>query len=244
MNLAIFDVDGTLTETDHVDDLCFVQALADAHDIPEISTDWAGYPHTTDSAITSHIFRERFNRPPEETELLKFKTHFVRLLEDYRTKDSSLFAEIVGASAALRRLNREPQWRVAIASGGWRVSATLKLKAAGIEVDDFPAAFADDGFSREEILRSAVRKARLLYGQSHFARIVSVGDGIWDVRTARNLRFPFLGIGTGDGEEKLRRFGATHVIRDFADYTRLIRCLLEADVPQAESAAGEDGRQA
>lgn len=235
MNLAIFDIDGTLTETDHVDEICFVQALADAHAISDISTDWAGYPHTTDSAIMFHVFRERFNRAPEEAELLKFKTRFVSLLEDYRAKDSSLFTEIAGASFMLRRLNQEPEWRIAIASGGWRVSATSKLKVAGIEVDDFPAAFADDGLSREEILQSAVLKAQRLYQQRHFARIVSVGDGLWDVRTARNLKFPFLGVGSGDGEEKLRRAGAIHVVENYADYDQLIHCLVEAEVPKAES---------
>lgn len=234
MNLAIFDIDGTLTGTDHVDDICFVQALADAHAITEVSTDWAGYPHTTDSAIASHIFRERFNRAPEEAELLKFQSCFVQLLEEQLGKDPSLFAEIAGASVMLRRLNQEPGWRVAIASGGWRVSAALKLKVAGIEVNDFPAAFADDGLSREEILRSAVSKAQALYRLDDFARIVSVGDGLWDVRTARKLKFPFVGVAGGDGEEKLRRAGATHVLKDFADYGQLIRCLAEADIPRAE----------
>jgi phosphoglycolate phosphatase-like HAD superfamily hydrolase len=236
MNLAIFDIDGTLTETDRVDDICFVQALADAHAITGVSTDWAGYPHTTDSAITSHIFRERFQRAPEEAELLKFQTRFVRLLNEHRVKEPSLFAEINGARLMLRRLNQEPEWRVAIASGGWRVSAALKLKVAGIEVDDYPTAFADDGLSREEILQSAVRKAQAQYRQDTFARIVSVGDGLWDVRTARSLKFPFLGVGSGDGEKKLRRAGATHVLKDFADYSRMIRCLADAGVPKAESA--------
>ncbi|HEV2803046.1 MAG TPA: HAD family hydrolase [Pyrinomonadaceae bacterium] len=236
MNLAIFDIDGTLTKTDHVDDICFVQALAVAHAITEISTDWAGYAHTTDSAITAQIFQERFKRAPEEAELLKFKSHFVRLLEDYHSKDSSLFAEIVGASSMLRRLNQEPEWRVAIASGGWHVSAALKLKIAGIEVNDYPAAFADDGLSREEILRAAVTKAQTLYQQDEFAGIVSVGDGLWDVRTARNLGFTFLGIGSGERENKLRRAGATHVIKDFGDYGRVLDYLAEAGVPKAESA--------
>ena len=237
MNLAIFDIDGTLTETDRVDEICFVQALADAHAITGVSTDWAGYPHTTDSAITRHIFQEKLKRAPEEAELLKFQTRFVQLLNERRAEDPSLFAEIDGAPVMLRRLNQETQWRVAIASGSWRASAALKLKAAGIGVDDYPAAFADDGFSREEILQSAVLQARALYRQDHFARIVSVGDGVWDVRTARNLKFPFLGIGSGDREKKLRRAGATHVLKDFADYNRLIRCLADADVPKAESAA-------
>jgi len=235
VNLAIFDIDGTLTETDQVDETCFVQALADAHGITGISTNWAEYPHTTDSAITSHVFQERLNRVPEENELLKFKSRFVSLLEDNCLKNPALFAEILGASYMLRRLNQELEWRVAIASGSWRVSAELKLKVAGIKEDDFPAAFADDGHSREEILKSAVLKAQLHYQQSHFTRIVSVGDGLWDVRTARNLRFPFLGIGREKRGKTLRRAGATHVIRDFADYAEVIRCLAEADVPKTES---------
>jgi phosphoglycolate phosphatase-like HAD superfamily hydrolase len=135
----------------------------------------------------------------------------------------------------LRRLNQELEWRVAIASGSWRVSAELKLRVAGIEGDDFPAAFADDGLSREEILKSAVLRAQLSYQQGHFTRIVSVGDGLWDVRTARNLRFAFLGIGGEERRKTLHRAGAKHVIRDFANYAEVIRCLAEADVPQTES---------
>ena len=235
MNLAIFDIDGTLTKTDYIDDICFVQALADAYAITEVSMDWAGYSHITDSGITLDIFRERFNRAPEEAELLKFKSHFLRLLENYRVKDSSLFDEIVGAALMLKRLNQEPEWKVAIASGGWRDSATLKLKTAGIDASNFPAAFADDGYSREEILQSAISKAEQFYQQNRFARIVSVGDGLWDVRTARNLEFPFLGIGVGDAERKLRRAGANHVIKNFSDYEKLIRYLTEAKVPQAEA---------
>jgi phosphoglycolate phosphatase-like HAD superfamily hydrolase len=131
----------------------------------------------------------------------------------------------------LRRLNQEPEWRVAIATGGWRVSATLKLRVAGIDVNEFPSAFADDGFSREEILQSAIDKSQLRYQQPRYDKIVSIGDGLWDVRTARNLNFAFLGVGSGASKEKLRRAGATHVLRDFSDYGRLLSCLSEASVP-------------
>lgn len=235
MNLAVFDIDGTLTVTDHIDDVCLVQALADAHAITGVSTDWAGYSHTTDSGITLDIFRERLNRAPEEAEVLKFKSHFVRLLEDYRAKDSSLFAEITGAGSMLNRLNQESDWKAAIASGGWRDSAILKLKAAGIEANNYPSAFADDGYSREEILQSAISRSEKFYQQKHFDRVVSIGDGVWDVRTARNLGFPFLGIGAGERKGKLRRAGAAHVIENFADYEKLIRYLTKAEVPRAET---------
>ena len=45
VKLAIFDIDGTLTDTNSVDDGCFVKALSEAHAITEINTDWATY-HT------------------------------------------------------------------------------------------------------------------------------------------------------------------------------------------------------
>lgn len=235
MNLAIFDIDGTLTKTDHVDDICFVQALADAHGITDVNTDWAAYPHTTDSAILSYVFQEQLNRAPEQAEVQNFKRCFLGLLEDHRAKDSSLFTQIDGAGSMLRRLNQEAQWRAAIATGGWRVSATLKLTVAGIDVNEFPAAFADDGFSREQILQSAILKSQMQYEQLRFDRVVSVGDGLWDVRAARSMNFSFVGVGSGTNEEKLRRAGASHVLTDFSDYGKLLSSLSEADVPKTQN---------
>lgn len=234
MNLAIFDIDGTLTETSNVDTVCFVQAFAETHAITEINTNWADYPHATDSGVLFQLFKERFRRAPEENELLKFKNRFVSLLKEQHTQDSSLFAEISGASSILMRLSQESEWKVAIASGCWRESAALKLDIARIEISKFPSAFAEEGLSREEILQAAVLKAQRAYFQSNFARIVSIGDGLWDVRTARNLNFSFLGVGGGERERMLRRAGATHVIKDFADYSQFVSYLKKAEIPNEE----------
>jgi hypothetical protein len=40
MNLAIFDIDGTLTESVAVDEVCFVQAFRDVLGIERINTNW------------------------------------------------------------------------------------------------------------------------------------------------------------------------------------------------------------
>jgi phosphoglycolate phosphatase-like HAD superfamily hydrolase len=236
MNLAIFDIDGTLTATNEIDDVCFVQAMADAHQIAGISTDWAGYRHTTDSGIIEQIFEERLGRKPADAELVKFKSRFVSLLNDNCAENSSLFAEVDGAAQAFVRLSREPEWAVAIATGCWRDSAVLKLKAANINYADVPGGFAEDGLSREEILRAAITKAQKIYRQGSFAKTVSIGDGLWDVRAARNLGLPFLGIGAGERAEGLRRAGAVAVLENYADYARLLRCLEEAEIPEREHA--------
>jgi phosphoglycolate phosphatase-like HAD superfamily hydrolase len=123
----------------------------------------------------------------------------------------------------LARLSQEPDWKVAIASGSWKAAAKLKLRAAGINPEQFPSAFADDGFSREEILKAAIVNAQHQYQLEDFDSVVSIGDGVWDVRTARNLSFPFLGIGVGDGADRLRQEGAEQVLKDLADYQEVLR---------------------
>lgn len=235
VKLAIFDIDGTLTNTNSVDNECFVKALAETHAITEINTDWATYPHTTDSGITLQIFQEKLGRDPQDPDLDKFKSCFIDMLTKQYHSNSSGFAAIAGASVALSRLKRESDWTVAIATGCWRESALFKLRAAGIDIDGTPAAFAEDGLSREEILQSAVSQSLEQYQLSSFAKTVSIGDGLWDVRTARRLSFTFLGVGCGESAAILDRAGAKHVIEDFANYGRLVSFLNEAEIPRAES---------
>ena len=97
-----------------------------------------------------------------------------------------------------------------------------------------PAAYAEDGLSREDILKAAVSRSLEQHGVSCFERIVSIGDGLWDVRTAGRLNFAFLGIGCGESATRLEQGGATHVIEDFSDYDQVLKSLLEAEVPRLD----------
>jgi phosphoglycolate phosphatase-like HAD superfamily hydrolase len=128
-------------------------------------------------------------------------------------------------------LKQDSDWAVAIATGCWRESALLKLKAANIDSEGIPAAYAEDGLSREDILKAAVSRSLARHGLSSFERIVSIGDGLWDVRTAGRLDFAFLGIGADERATRLRQAGASHVIEDFSDYDRLLNSLMEAEIP-------------
>lgn len=232
MNLAIFDIDGTLTNTTHVDALCFIQAFATSHAITEIDTDWTKYSYTTDSGIALQILHEKFGRAPDTEELEKFKHCFISLLKKNYLADLKHFVEIPGASALLKRFREEAGWAIAIASGCWQESANLKLEAAGIEINDLPPVFADEFVSREEIVQTAICKARTHYHQKGFARKVSIGDGLWDVRAALQLGIPFLGIGSGERAAALREAGVSHILKDFRDYNRFIRFVTEVKIPK------------
>ena len=231
MHLAIFDLDGTLTRTTRVDEMCYVRALRDALGITEIDSEWSHYTHSTDSGITTEIFQNCYRRLPTADEVERLRQRFVGLLAATFRVEPASCTEVHGAAAALRRLNAHPQWRIALATGSWQASARLKLESAGLDLDGVPAAFADDSLRREEIVALARSRALQCYEQDDFSRTVYVGDAPWDVRAARRLGIPFVGIGGERAAERLHREGADRVLRDFEAFDRVLRALEETSVP-------------
>jgi phosphoglycolate phosphatase-like HAD superfamily hydrolase len=223
MKLVVFDIDGTLTRTDEIDEVCYVRAFEEELGWTGISTDWAAYPSCTDAAIALEIFACHGGRPPVGGEIERVRRRFLSLLEAALAEGPDLFTEIPGAGEALQRLRSDSRFRVALATGAWEASARLKLRAAGLEVDGIPLATSDDHPDREEIVRHAIARAEA--GNGPFECIVSVGDGVWDVRTARALGIGFVGIGSGERAERLRREGAERVFEDFRDWKEVVECL-------------------
>ncbi len=131
MKLAIFDIDGTLTETNKVDNECFVKAFADSHNITGIETDWTRYKHVTDSGIALEIFNERLGRAPNKKDFSTFKTCFVKNLSEFANKDETLFGQILNAKEMLAKLIFAEDWAIALATGCFYKSAELKFCRQG-----------------------------------------------------------------------------------------------------------------
>ena len=64
-----------------------------------------------------------------------------------------------------------------------------------------------------------------------WAQVVCVGDGVWDVRTARALGLPFVGIAIRSQAAALRFAGAAVVLDDLNDPAALLLSLGTAAVP-------------
>lgn len=227
MHLVIFDIDGTLTQTTHVDDQCFVQAFADELGLTGINPDWSRYPAVCDSGITQHIFREYLQREPHFTEVTRLQRRFAVLLEEAYRQEPGRFVETPGAAQTIHALRHDSDCAVAIATGGWQLSALLKLEKAQIDIAGLPAAFADHGITREAILAAAMVMARGKYRQPQFTQVTYVGDGVWDVRSARQLGIRFIGVAHGEKETALRAAGATAIIQDFTDFVHFREALEE-----------------
>ena len=229
--LVIFDVDGTLLHSNAADEACFVRAFAEALDIAAIDTNWLAYKHTTDSGITEQVFRERLGRGPRADEIARLRDRFVALLGAELARRPEGAAPVAGAAAMLAAL--PDGWAPAIATGGWRASARLKLATAGLDVADIPAAFAEDGPSRAAIVTSAWHRAREHHGVAAFDRVVCIGDGAWDARAAAEVGLPLVGVATGPGAGTLYSEGVSHVVDDFTDVGGFAEALEQATVPVA-----------
>jgi phosphoglycolate phosphatase-like HAD superfamily hydrolase len=230
--LAILDIDGTLTNTNHVDEICFTRAIAEIHGVAEIGASWANCPHVSDSGMAHQIFLDHFGREPLDDDLSPLKSRFFDLLREHHLLDAAFFVEVPGAREMVTRLEQKDDWVITIATGCWYGSAKVKLAAAGIELERFPGGFAEDARPREGIVQAAIDRARQHYGIHQFTKVVSVGDGLWDVRTARNLGLDFVGIASGERAEMLKEAGAHHTVSDYQDLNGFFEFLNLAERPR------------
>ncbi len=205
MNIALFDIDGTLTASNEIDSECRADAFRDVFGF-ELDRNWDAYEHTTDRGIAMQALRER-GRVATEHDLSLDRARCVQLL----TKRMTNLQEIAGAGAFLAQLLAR-DWRIALCTGAWGDSARLKLSRAGLDFD-LPLASCDYEISREGILQRGIA---LVGGGSHDT-VVSFGDAPWDVRAARALKLPFIGIASGLRAEELRRSGAAEAFDDYRD---------------------------
>jgi beta-phosphoglucomutase-like phosphatase (HAD superfamily) len=206
MNIALFDIDGTLTASYEIDSICFADAFRDVFGVA-IDTDWDSYQHTTDRGIVVEALQRARGHEADAHEIALHRARFLQLLEERMTE----LNEIPGAAAFLSQLLAR-DWRVVLCTGAWSASARLKLLRAGLPTG-LPLASCDDDIAREGILRRGIA----LGGGSDGDVIVSFGDAPWDVRAAANLKVPFIGIAAGARAESLRRSGAAEVFDDFRD---------------------------
>jgi phosphoglycolate phosphatase-like HAD superfamily hydrolase len=222
MQLVMFDIDGTLVESNALDNESYLQALSEVFGFSEISSDWTSYSHVTDACILREVCQHKLGRSPSAAEVEVFQKRFLELLKEGATVNG--LSSIPGALQMLSGLLESSDRAVAYAGGGWTASALFKIHSAHLPIQNIPYAFSDDDESREGIMAVALARAEQHYSRS-FQNIVYIGDGIWDIRAARNLGYAFVGIGSGDRATELFSAGATHVFSSYDDSESFLAAL-------------------
>lgn len=208
----LFDIDGTLLYSEKIDSQCFANSYAAIFGRPFPTIDWTKFAEVTDHVIFRTAFYDHFGHYPTEAERLPFEEHYLEALRVARAEKPADFREVPGAAALWRRLQADDHFVTGIATGGWRRPAAIKLSHIGLPPDPPFASFANDKFSRTEILSEAIELARMAHEIAH---IIYVGDAVWDVTTTSKMNLPLIGVRRKGDHDTLRKLGAERIITDF-----------------------------
>jgi phosphoglycolate phosphatase-like HAD superfamily hydrolase len=223
MHLLIFDIDGTLCDTNYIDELCLVQSAQQVLNIQNISSDWSTYKQSTDSGIILELI-ETTNLHSENDMYSTVKKSFLELLEKYYYSNPEYFFPIPGAKNIIPLLIKEG-FAIGIATGCWLDSAMFKLEKVGIQINNIPICSADNDIERVNIIKQCIKDCSLYYHKDTFSAITYIGDGSWDLLAAKNLGIDFLGIAKGNRAIMLKELGAQHV---FEEYSLLHEYLIQS----------------
>ncbi len=227
--LAIFDVDGTIIDSQGVEGECYAAAIAavSGHEIP--TDDWARFAEPTSSGIVRELLAGHPRSAAMEDEI---RQDFVRRLHEAQPRFPAEFSGIRGIASFFEALRRAGI-SIAIATGGFRDEAAFKLQCGGWRLDDFPHATSSDTPRRRDIIALAASRAGV-----DLAAAVYIADGPWDVTASEALGVPMIGVGRRI--ERLRALGVRYVFRDYTDSAAMIVAILrlvEARGPSGTSGA-------
>ena len=214
--LIIFDIDGTLCDTHDVDTRCYIEAVESVTGHSLASVDWAHYTEATSAAIVHQLLSE-LGIPDAIAAEQRIHDEFVARLGAAAQRTPEMFQPIDGALELFEELRRK-NYNIAIATGCWRESAKLKLHRSGFTIGDIPFASASDARRRADIIALAAYRAGFGVGDA-----VYVGDGLWDLKAARELCMRFIGV--GKRHALLHEHGASRLLVSFAERAQFFRSL-------------------
>jgi phosphoglycolate phosphatase-like HAD superfamily hydrolase len=185
---VIFDIDGTLLDSSGADDRMYREAVAKILGDVRLRPTLADYDRITDTGILLHILED--NGLPEDPGIVtEVKNEFFSRLEAF-VAESGPFTELPGAKSVLGRLRNSNSHHLAIATGGWRRSAEIKLRTAGFDIGTVPLATSDDAIDRTAIMEFALASIG-----EEVASVTYFGDGLWDRQACEILGWTFRAVG-------------------------------------------------
>ena len=192
MKAIVLDIDGTLIESMAVDSDLYFSSISAVLGAVEIRENLNDYDHVTDSGIIAQVMED--NGLPQDSDAIDtIRNRFVAGLTQHIETDGP-FPEVPGAARFINRLRDSKEHDVAIATGGWRLSALLKLETSELNVNGIPVFSCDDSPSRTEIMRIALSQLGNAYES-----VTYFGDAEWDRRACETLGWEFVPVGPGLG---------------------------------------------
>lgn len=208
--LFLFDIDGTLTDsvlTYHKVITAGMRQLG----ITDIDTDYDNYLHHTDSYALEYNYERNFgkNATLEHRELLD------DLLAQEMDNHPAI-TEVLGANTLLQAL-AEKEIPIAFGTGAFPKATHIKMTSAGLAYRPEVLATSKTSITREGFVLQAIEQAKAFYNRTQFERVISFGDGVWDLQTAQKLGLEFVGVGNAK-KQSLMANGCTLWVENFVGF--------------------------
>lgn len=184
----MFDIDGTLIESMTIDSDLYFSSISAVLGSVEFRANLNDYDHVTDIGIIAQIMEDNALQPDSKKND-SIRSRFVAGLTEH-IETVGPFPEIPGAAQFIDRLRVSKEHDVAIATGGWKMSALLKLQTSRLDVNGIPVFSCDDSPSRTGIMRIALSKLG-----NEYESITYFGDAEWDRRACETLGWEFVPVG-------------------------------------------------
>ena len=191
MHFLSFDLDGTLADSEAFDGELYVEAVRCVLGV-DIEADWTGYRHQTDSGILNEIIDRSAPNADRSSLHSAVRRHFTDLVHDYVAARGGVIPEVPGAMQFVSRLMKHPSVRVAVATGGWKETALIKIRGIGLDPLRLPLASSSDAMSKVAIMRIAERRA---LPNDNAQRKTYFGDSRYDEEVSRELGYDFIAMG-------------------------------------------------
>jgi phosphoglycolate phosphatase-like HAD superfamily hydrolase len=221
--LVLFDIDGTLLNTDGAGKRAFSRAL---HKVFGWDTDLAqvSFAGATDLLVIRNLIDE-YGHPYDEAQVQQFFRQLpVELEETVKDAGHTLHP---GVPELLAALEKRPDVLLGLVTGNIASCARIKLRIFELE-KYFPfGGFGDDHPERADIARAAIARAReRLPEGAHLAGTFLIGDSLSDVAAAREVGATCVAVTTGwHSHRELAAAGAHHIVDDFSDTRGMLELL-------------------
>jgi phosphoglycolate phosphatase-like HAD superfamily hydrolase len=192
LKAIVLDIDGTLIESMAVDSVLFFSSISAVLGSVDFRENLNDYDHVTDNGIITQVMEDNA-LPLDQNAIDSIRSRFVAGLTEHIETDGP-FPMIPGAAQFVDKLRTSIEHDVAIATGGWRLSALLKLETSGLDVEGIPIFSCDDAPSRTEIMRIALSKLG-----NEYESVTYFGDAEWDRRACETLGWGFVPVGSDLG---------------------------------------------
>lgn len=210
-NLIVLDIDGTLTDTVDIHQSAFKKSL-NLIGVKEFNDKFGSYRHHTDSFIAKVIYETNTSKKFDKKTSQVFENHLYEIISE------TTINEITGAKNFVNHIENQTDFGICYATGSMYLPAKHKLEKIGLNFTLDLLVASNEIEEREKIVEAAIEKSLKHYKVDRFERIITFGDGIWDLLTAKNLSLEFVGIGKRNQEILINNGMKKH----FYDFSQLV----------------------